>query len=81
MAQGFEGQGYRVAVDYPYSGCMLPERFAGDQRVSAIMIEVNRKLYMDQNSPVKLPCFSDVKAMLARVIFGSLRLTVESEIS
>lgn len=86
FAQGFEGQGYTVAMDCPYSGCMLPERFAGDQRVKAIMIEVNRKLYMDQTPsevrvmtvgshciPTKNQKFESIQLILESVISESLR--------
>tara|TARA_R110000787_G_scaffold947_1_gene3470 strand:- start:5396 stop:6325 length:930 start_codon:yes stop_codon:yes gene_type:complete len=43
--------GYNVAINTPYSGCVLPEAFQGDKRVLAVMIEVNRKLYLDQRVP------------------------------
>lgn len=78
--QGFKGECFSVALNYPYSGCMLPERFAGDQRVSAIMIEVNRKLYMDQaipvfNSrtiseflPVKRESFTAIRSLVSHLI-------------
>ncbi|MFV8817718.1 N-formylglutamate amidohydrolase [Haliea sp. E17] len=44
--QFIEGLGYCVEVNYPYAGCLVPERFAGDTRVPAIMIEINRRLYI-----------------------------------
>lgn len=39
--------GYTVAIDYPYAGCLIPSRFSDDKRVSALMIEVNRKIYLE----------------------------------
>lgn len=73
FAKGFEGLGFSVAVDYPYSGCMLPERFSRDQRVKAIMIEVNRKLYMDQaeyekGTAVKSGGFESVRNLVTKLI-------------
>ena len=42
----FLNKGYSVAINFPYAGCLLPERFEGDGRVPAIMLEVNRRLYL-----------------------------------
>ena len=62
----FRQRGYSVGVDFPYSGCLVPERFHGDLRVPAIMIEVNRRLYLKPasrdvyrlgNVPLKLGSF------------------------
>ena len=62
----FLQRGYSVAVDFPYSGCLVPERFHGDLRVPAILIEVNRRLYLKPasrdvyrlgNVPLKLGSF------------------------
>jgi len=48
IQEGLKSYGYTVAINHPYQGCLLPSVFDGDARVTAIMIEVNRKLYMDQ---------------------------------
>ena len=48
----FEGNGYSVEVNSPYEGSMIPTRYVGDERVQSIMIEVNRKLYLDENNNV-----------------------------
>jgi N-formylglutamate amidohydrolase len=47
----FRERGYSVAVDFPYAGCLVPERYAVDTRVPAIMIEVNRRLYLESFDP------------------------------
>ena len=41
----FEGLGLSVAVNFPYSGTMVPMQYMGDPRVRSIMVEVNRDLY------------------------------------
>lgn len=46
----FEKKGFRVAINQPYSGSMLPLKFVGNSCVQTIMIEINRKLYMSNNS-------------------------------
>ena len=46
----FTDQGYDVAVNQPFSGTIVPLQYYGkDQRVTSIMIEINRKLYLDEN--------------------------------
>ena len=42
----FEAFGYRVAIDSPFSGTIVPlTHYHKDQRVESVMIEVNRSLY------------------------------------
>ncbi len=44
----FLKKGYKTSVDAPYSGTMVPlKHYKKDKRVNSIMIEINRKLYMD----------------------------------
>jgi len=46
----FEDQGYTVAVNQPFSGTIVPLEYYGkEQRVKSIMIEINRRLYLDEN--------------------------------
>jgi hypothetical protein len=42
----FQSRGYSVSVDFPYAGCLVPDRFAGNKQVPAIMLEINRNLYL-----------------------------------
>ena len=45
----FDDKGYRVAINTPFSGALVPSGyFRTHESVSALMIEVNRKLYMDE---------------------------------
>ena len=66
----FQQRGYSVEVDFPYSGCLVPWRFQGDGRVPAIMIEINRRLYLRPasrecyrlgNTPVRLGSFDTLR--------------------
>lgn len=44
----FTKRGYSVSVDSPFSGAMVPAKYyLQDNRVISIMIEINRKLYID----------------------------------
>jgi N-formylglutamate deformylase len=48
LSKAFEGSGYRVAIDSPFSGSIVPlKHYQLDRRVSSVMIEVNRSLYAD----------------------------------
>lgn len=44
----FEDLGYSVEVDNPYSGCLVPTSYHLDKRVPALMIELNRSLYIKE---------------------------------
>lgn len=58
-------RGLTVEVDRPFSGALVPQKhFKKDDRVLALMIEVNRSLYMDENSGEKLPGFQRVAQMI-----------------
>ncbi len=44
----FLGKGYDTRVDSPYTGTLIPmKHYKNDVNVHSIMIEINRKLYMD----------------------------------
>ena len=46
----FERRGYSVEINRPFAGCIVPTRFyRRDKRVMSVMIEINRRLYMDHN--------------------------------
>ena len=48
LSKVFEVSGYRVAIDSPFSGSIVPLKYYHlDHRVSSVMIEVNRSLYSD----------------------------------
>ena len=61
--------GYRVEVDRPFGGSLVPEKhYRQDKRVLSIMIEVNRGLYMDEVSGERLAAFDVVAANLQQVL-------------
>lgn len=67
-------QGLSVAVDFPYAGCLVPAVYAADPRVPAIMVEVNRGLYLHQPDPAAAPSlgadYFRVKAALNSLLLG-----------
>ena len=69
-ASQFRSRGYSVDIDFPYQGCLVPDRYLCDARVPAIMIEINRRLYIESYTgsecstgkpPNKLTGFDTVK--------------------
>jgi N-formylglutamate deformylase len=50
----FETKGYTLGIDTPYSGSIVPmEYYQKDPRVTSIMLEVNRGLYLKENTNEK----------------------------
>ena len=65
----FTSQGYTVAVNTPYSGVLVPmECYHIETRLSAVMIEVNRRLYMDEATGLKLPAFPVLQRQLGELL-------------
>ena len=50
----FEERGYSLGVDWPYKGTIVPSNYYGkDKRVKSIMLEVNRRLYLQDGTSGK----------------------------
>lgn len=67
----FEERGFTVAIDRPFAGALVPmSHYRRERRVLALMVEVNRGLYVDETSGERLPAFDDVRARLHAVLRG-----------
>ena len=67
LATSLAAEGFRVAVDRPFAGALVPLRwYRADRRVSAVMLEVRRGTYMDEATGEPLAGFDDVAARLRR---------------
>ena len=76
--RAFADQGWRVAIDRPFSGALVPMAFyRRDRRVRAIMVEVRRDLYMDESSGARLPRFDEVRQRIS----GALEVMVAANSS
>ncbi len=65
----FSRAGFSVSVNSPFSGALVPKRHYGqDKRVASAMIEINRRLYMDEISGRRLDNFTAVASELHRCI-------------
>ncbi len=54
--------GYTVEINRPFAGAFVPSDYhKKDKQVAALMIEVNRRLYMDEESATKSENFNRVQ--------------------
>jgi len=61
--------GYSVGVDTPFAGALVPRAFyRKDRRVLSAMIEVNRGIYLDEDSGRPKEEFSQVRAVVGQLI-------------
>ncbi len=73
-ARVFEAQGFSVEFNRPFAGALVPmEYYRNDTRVSALMVEVNRRLYMDEDTAVRLGVFDVVRESLGAAIEASFQ--------
>jgi len=64
-----QDQGWKVALNRPFSGALVPMRFYGkDRRVESLMVEVNRSLYMNEATGERLSCLENVRSRIGRSI-------------
>jgi len=68
-AELFAAAGLSVDTNKPYAGALVPAEDYGQRKeVSSLMIEVNRKLYMDETTGKKHPDFDRVSDTVRRVV-------------
>jgi N-formylglutamate deformylase len=61
----FHHHGYSLGIDRPYKGTIVPLDFYGkDQRVKSIMLEVNRSLYMNEDTLEKKAEFGKIRSVI-----------------
>lgn len=67
----YQNQGFEVSLNYPYTGGTIVEKYGNPKEGrQALMIELNRKLYMNENSKQIVPEKAEpVKQRLNKVIF------------
>jgi N-formylglutamate amidohydrolase len=57
----FADRGFRLGINEPYAGSIVPmKHYQKDVRVKSIMLEVNRKLYIENNYS-RAPLFQEIK--------------------
>ena len=75
----FLSLGYTVEVNFPYTGCLVPDQFESNARVPAVMLEINRRLYLEptpldayplKSTPLKSAGFHQVQNDIWAVMLG-----------
>ena len=61
----FEKLGYTIALNYPYSGTIIPNKYIQEKsdNLYSVMIEINKKLYLD-NENNKITNFNTLKKQI-----------------
>jgi N-formylglutamate deformylase len=61
----FESKGLSLGVDQPYSGSIVPmEYYQKNNKVQSIMLEINRKLYLNEPSNEKSIRYQEIKQVV-----------------
>jgi N-formylglutamate deformylase len=61
FVNAFRGVGWNVSVNEPFAGAMVPSsQYHRNPQVQAVMVEVNRRLYLHEPGADRLPDFSYV---------------------
>lgn len=63
-----ERHGYSFACDKPFAGTYVPLDYYRDSRVTAFMLEINRRTYMDERSTEKKSSFAGVQALIREIV-------------
>jgi N-formylglutamate amidohydrolase len=72
--------GYRVRMNKPYEGTLVPTAFyRKDRRVASIMVEINRSLYMDEMAGEKNSAFDSIKKQIQRLLLSIRQFQQESQ--
>lgn len=68
-ARLFEEKGYTVALNTPFSGCLVPmTAYRRDRRVQGLMIELNRSLYLSEPAGTKTRNFGRLQLQLGEIL-------------
>lgn len=52
----FKSSGYKVKINEPFAGSLVPLKYLNDNRVTSVMIELNRRIYEDSFDLVQDIC-------------------------
>ena len=65
----FENAGFKTAINKPFSGSLVPGKYyRSNKDVLSIMIEVNRKLYLDESSALMDENFTKIKTIIKNTL-------------
>lgn len=65
----FKEKGYSLGIDSPYSGTIVPmEHYGTNAKVSSIMLEINRKLYLEEGTNTRSTTYETTKAIVTEYL-------------
>jgi N-formylglutamate amidohydrolase len=65
----FKSRGYKVEIDKPFAGTIVPIEYYGkNPKIQSVMIELNRKLYMDEITSSKNSNYQKLKQDINDII-------------
>lgn len=68
-ADFFEKAGYSLGIDWPYQGSVVPlEHYQKNKNVHTIMLEINRRLYLNGTSNEKSKDYNHIKSLVSAFI-------------
>ena len=74
LKNNFEKLGYSVGINTPFKGAIVPLKFyKKEKRIQSIMIEINRKLYMNEETGERNENFKKLKKDIKRIIKSTLQ--------
>ena len=69
LMRHFSAEGLSVAINRPFSGALVPMHyFRNDRRVTSVMVEVNRCLYLDEATGKNGENFCRIQGVLAKIL-------------
>jgi N-formylglutamate deformylase len=77
MVAAVKEAGYSVTIDAPFAGALVPPAsYRTDRRICSVMIEVNRRLYMDEHTGLKNRTFKQVSIVVGQLIASAAEAAV-----
>jgi len=65
----FSKKGYSLGIDWPYKGSIVPlEFYQQNANVQTIMLEINRKLYLNEPTNAKSERYLEIKSVIQEFI-------------
>jgi N-formylglutamate deformylase len=56
-------------IDRPFAGALAPAKYyRREPRVRAVMIEINRRFYMDEQTGERLPSFGEIRQAVSEML-------------
>ena len=74
MLRAFENEGYRVGLDSPFGGALVPAQYyKRDLRVVSIMVEVRRDVYLVEETAMRQADFEQISIKIRQTLLKALR--------